>query len=170
VEAARLEKRLAELRVQVADLRDLGGMLPVDPQAELLSKLLSGWVVPSDIGASLAALLAVVIELVSALGPVVLVGYAERTRTLPKAHVTPPNHQADDVMRFMATHIGPAVSNHEITRAELYRAYRSWTPGSEARTRDDFLAVFKISVARLQLPVQKTRDGYGGVALLTGPR
>ena len=74
-----LDRRLSELTVQVRQLRERGAMKAADPQAELLARLTGGRLSPHDIGPGLSLLLAVTIELVSAIGPTVLSSYAEAT-------------------------------------------------------------------------------------------
>ena len=79
VEGARLDQRVADLRRRAQALRERGAGQASDPQAELLARLTHGWLSARDVGPSLALLLACVIELVSAFGPVVLSAYGEAT-------------------------------------------------------------------------------------------
>lgn len=81
LEAQRLERRVDDVRQQVGMLRDRGGTLESDPQAQLISRLSFGRLAVNDIGLGLILLLVIMVELISAFAPIVLHDYANAMRS-----------------------------------------------------------------------------------------
>jgi len=166
VEAVRLDQRIAELRRQAAQLRERGATLSSDPQAELFARLTGGWVSARDVGPGLALLLAVVIELVSAFGPVVLAGYTDAARY--------DSHRLDQLratsaVEYMLERIEPAGKGSAISCDALYADYQSWCErkGTNALSGTAFIVEFDRSRIEHRLEkIQKFGDRYYGVQLL----
>jgi hypothetical protein len=81
VEAQRLEARTVHLRHQVIALRERGGSAAPDPVGEFWAWITRGTVSVKDVGFSLPLAFALMIEMVSAFGPLGIASYAEATRT-----------------------------------------------------------------------------------------
>ena len=64
-----LDREIAKLKEKARELRERGAIKSSDPQAELLASVTGGWLSPRDVDRSLALLLAITIEFVSAFGP-----------------------------------------------------------------------------------------------------
>ncbi len=79
-EAAKLDARAISLRQQVSELRERGGTLPPDPVGQFWAWFTRGFVTVADVGFGLPLFFALMIELVSAFGPLGIVAYAESTR------------------------------------------------------------------------------------------
>ena len=161
IEGARLEERMSELRRRAETLRERGaGQLP-DPQAELLSGLTRGWLAVRDVGPSLALLLAAVIELVSAFGPVVLAAYAEASRD--SGHQREAEASAID---YMLERMEPAEKESVISADALYADYRSWCAAKrrEAVASSSFIQEFDRSRIEHGLAnIQKFGNRYYGI-------
>jgi hypothetical protein len=94
-EATRLEERAAELRRTIDSLRTRGGASAPDPVGEFWAWLTRGFFSVKDVGFGLPLAFAVMIEMVSAFGPLGIVAYAEATR----------GTRARDVSRHVAKHL-----------------------------------------------------------------
>jgi hypothetical protein len=80
-EAATLDTRAVVLRQQVSGLRERGSTLPPDPVGEFWAWITRGFVTVTAVGFGLPLFFALMIELVSAFGPLGIVAFAEATRT-----------------------------------------------------------------------------------------
>jgi hypothetical protein len=107
VEAARLEARLRALRQQVNALRHRGGSAAPDPVGEFWAWLTRGWLSVKDVAFGLPLFFALMIEMVSAFGPVGIAAYAEATRPAPTQ---------TDMARPVATQ--PAIARNVVTQRD----------------------------------------------------
>lgn len=71
-EAQRLDMHIGKLNGQAKQLRDRGGLLVSDPQAQLIARLSLGYIAPGDVALGVVILLVIMVELISAFAPVVL--------------------------------------------------------------------------------------------------
>jgi hypothetical protein len=79
-EKSRRDSRIAQLRLQVRELRERGAGDAADPVAELFAWMSRGLVSVRDVGFGFPVAFALLIELVSAFGPVGIATYAAATR------------------------------------------------------------------------------------------
>jgi len=79
-EAKALEVRLTRLRQQVSDLRERGVSVAPDPVGEFYAWATRGLVSVRDVGFGFPLFFALLIEVVSAFGPITIARYAELTR------------------------------------------------------------------------------------------
>jgi hypothetical protein len=185
VEAVRLETRLAELRPRLDAFRTRGAAQSTDPQAELISRLMFGWISARDIAPGLALLLALVVEVISAFGPVVVAAYADATRVpnlrqigetrtvatgrgLSQQAATRRGAQ-EVVVEYMAERLAPAGENHGIGADEIFGDYIGWCKGKRYASLglDDFLAEFdrKRREHDLEGQIRKFGNRYFGIRL-----
>lgn len=79
-EDGKLEEHATVLRNQIGELRGKGGSLAPDPVGEFWAWLTRGWLTVRAVGFGLPLFFALMIEVVSAFGPLAIVAYAEATR------------------------------------------------------------------------------------------
>jgi hypothetical protein len=186
IEADRLDQRIAGLKERAARLRKGGGTLSADPQAEILSRVTMGLLSPKEVGFGLILLLAMVIELVSAFGPVVLSAYAEATRKTRdgKAIVALEGVATGrDLSRqgaiavpaivdYLAERIEPASTRRGLGADELYADYDVWCvkKGGSACSLEAFIDEFDRVRSEHQLvqTIRKFGTRYYGVQLVAG--
>ena len=72
LEAQRLDERVEEQKNLVSNLRNRGGTLATDPQADLVSRLSFGTIAATDVGLGIVLLLVGMIELISTFAPIIL--------------------------------------------------------------------------------------------------
>jgi hypothetical protein len=186
VEANRLEQRIADLKGRAARLRGAGGTLSADPQAEILARLTLGWLSPKDIGFALVLLLAAVIELVSAFGPVVVTAYAEATRSMRGTEqivAVEGVATGRDVSRkggtaapllldYLAERIEPASTRRGLGADELHTDYEVWCvkKGAWACSVEVFIDEFDRVRSEHQLvqTIRKFGSRYYGIQLVAG--
>ena len=165
VEGARLDQRVTELRQRAQALRERGAGQAPDPQAELVARLTRGWLSTRDVGPSLALLLACVIELVSAFGPVVLAAYAEATTGGGRRR----DNAAVVTVDYMLERIEPGEKGSAISGDMLYADYKRWC----ARNRKKPIAgtAFIVDFDRSRIEhglekIQKFGNRYYGIRLV----
>jgi hypothetical protein len=186
VEADRLDHHIAELRGRVAQFREAGGTLSADPQAEIVARVTMGWLSPKDVGFGLVLLLATVIELVSAFGPVVLTAYAEATRRMRGTNQSVAVEgvaTGRDLSRkavkalpaivdYVAERIEPASTRRGIGAHELYTDYEVWCvdKGAPAHSLEAFIDEFDRVRSDHQLvqTIRKFGSRYYGIQLVAG--
>lgn len=88
VEADRLRSRAAEMRSLIAPLRERGAALPADPVAEIFAWLSGGQLHVHDVSYGFPLVFALLIELISALGPAAIAAFADATRGAGKVSPT----------------------------------------------------------------------------------
>ena len=191
VEAARLEHAIAELRRQVSLLGSRGGAGASDPQAELVARLTLGWVSVVEMGTVLVLLMAVVIEMVSAFGPVVLSVYADTCRRdaqqmeprrdpaprpqdeLPTSACDRPlieHKAAGNVLEYLAERLEPAGGSEALGSEELHADYAGWCQrrGLAAAALEPFTADLDEARAEqgLSESIRKFGSRYFGVRVV----
>jgi hypothetical protein len=162
-----LDRRLSELTGQVRQLRERGAMKLADPQAELLARLTGGRLSPHDIGPGLSLLLAVTIELVSAIGPTVLSSYAEATAS---DDVKQRGKVVGLVIDYLAERVEPASNTDTLSENALYADYAAWCRASDlaALSAGEFVTGFDHLRAENGLgKIRKRKDRYCGIRLAT---
>ena len=187
--AAGLEEAIAGLRLKVDRLRERGGALNADPQAEFLSKLSRRWLSPSDIGLGLILLLAAVLELVSAFGPVILAAYAQTIAKLVPADIDfpciarspsrpgrPTGLTSDDrtvgqVLDYMAERIEPARNAVGLGADDLVADYQAWCRGAGLDALEPEVVISEFDEARhehrLADQIGKFGRRYYGIQFVT---
>jgi hypothetical protein len=80
-EAARLEGRAAALRIEIAGLRERGSASPPDPVGEFYAWATRGFLSARDVGFGFPLFFALMIEIVTAFGPITIVRFAEVSAT-----------------------------------------------------------------------------------------
>jgi hypothetical protein len=186
-ETERLEARARNLREQITTLRDVGGSLPADPVGEFYAWLTGGFVSVRDVGFGFPLFFALLIEMVSAFGPVTIAAYAEATRGHGTDHSAIEHAMASrdaprlaaagygepvesDVVPWLAERAVPAESARGIGLHELYADYATWC-GMHARRAAD-VAVFEDALDHArELPeltgkIRKFGKRYYGIGLV----
>jgi hypothetical protein len=155
-EKSRRDIRVAQLRRQVRELRERGAGDAADPVAELFAWMSRGLVSVRDVGFGFPVAFALLIELVSAFGPVGIATYAAATRgpasgddmaspaTLPQAYVRIEHQATGSVVDFMAEETVPAPETNAIGGHDIHRGYVRWCrgKGSIPLAADAFIAEF----------------------------
>jgi hypothetical protein len=189
IETTRLEERAAELRRTIHSLRSHGGASAPDPVGEFWAWLTRGFFSVKDVGFGLPLAFAVMIEMVSAFGPLGIVAYAEATRATTGRDVS--RHVAKDhdmsgpsatisdsvakrdgvaaVVSYIAERTEPTESAAGIGVEELFADYLAWCmQGRIATLRfKDFTRIFDElrSSPELEGKIKKFGRRYFGIAL-----
>jgi hypothetical protein len=103
VEATRLQERTTMLRQTIASLRDRGGAASPDPVGEFWTWLTRGFFSVRDVGFGLPLAFALMIEMVSAFGPLGIVAYAEATHAASRPDASRHVATVRDTPRMAAT-------------------------------------------------------------------
>jgi hypothetical protein len=182
-EASRRAARVLELRKQAQQLRERGASDAADPVAELFAWMSRGLLSVRDVGFGFPVAFALLIELVSAFGPLGIATYAAATRRPRGATVASPatlaaqpqgrpqiEHQAtSSVVDFVADETVPAPETSAIGSDELHAAYERWCreKGSPALNRDGFTGEFDRlrELPALRGKIRKFGMRYFGIAL-----
>jgi len=183
-EAGRRIARIAELRKHARELRERGGSDAPDPVAELFAWMSRGVLSVRDVGFGFPVAFALLIELVSAFGPIGITTYAAATR--PGARVedlaspaTPAalspgvvrieDHSKGSVVDFVAEETVPAADSTAIGSDELYDRYVKWCrqKGRVALATPAFTAEFDRlrELPALRGKIRKFGARYFGIAL-----
>jgi hypothetical protein len=146
-ESVKLEERATALRRQVTDLRGKGGSLAADPIGEFWAWMTRGWITVRAVGFGLPLFFALMIETVSAFGPLAIAAYAEATRrqspddtTRPVAasratsrivgadhsHAILVETEIGGVVPFMADRTEPTADPAALSIEELHFDYERW--------------------------------------------
>jgi hypothetical protein len=190
-EAARLEGEIATLRQRVATLRRSGNGSAPDPVGEFWAWMTRGWLSVKDVAFGLPLFFAVMVEMVSAFGPVGIAAYAEATRpgatrpamarpgaTEPAAADSGALHRDIDtwkdvglVVQYMAERTEPRATGVALGAGELYRDYRAWCRSAmlNALPEERFLQEFDRVRASPQLAgkIKKFGNRYYGIQLVS---
>jgi hypothetical protein len=182
--ASRRTARIVELRQQARELRDRGAADVADPVAELFAWMSRGLLSVRDVGFGFPVAFALLIELVSAFGPIGIATYAAATRTpvfgdamaspaspaaLSEGIARIEDHSTGSVIDFVAEKTVPTAETSAIGSDELYDAYMLWCRQKGRRT--DTLEAFAAEFDRLrELPalrgkIRKFGSRYFGIAL-----
>jgi len=189
-EAATLDARAASLRQQLSELRERGGTLPPDPVGQFWAWFTRGFVTVADVGFGLPLFFALMIELVSAFGPLGIVAYAESTRgdsdtvsrsvalgrdvsrsgVVRRADATVIEQETGRIVQFMADRTEPTADPAAITIDELHADYEVWclTSGVQPVSREQFTVEFDRvrEVPQLEGKIRKFGNRYYGVRLI----
>jgi len=190
-EAARLRSRMAELHAELRDLRIRGATLPSDPAAELIAWMTRGQLKVRDISFGFPLAFAVLIELISAFGPVAIAAYAESTRcvTVGEKHAAPRQAMASSgvlhltaaslgepgrVMRWMAERTEPASGTAAVWLGQLYGDYEEWCAhcGATSLSAIDFQTEFDRLRGMQEMigAIRKFGNRYYGIRVITQPQ
>lgn len=141
MEHEKLEARAAELRVRVSALREGGALQSPDPVADFYAWISRGILKARDVGFGFPLFFAMLVEAVSAFGPVTIAAYAAASRAEARSgaamravasHDTPRLAMASrralepDILAWMAERATPVGSAHAISLDELHADYVSW--------------------------------------------
>lgn len=189
-EAGRLQSRAAELRDSIAPLRDSGATLPVDPTAELLAWLSGGQIRVHDISFGFPLAFALLIEIISALGPAAIVAFADGTRETGKgsrsateraiasrgvlrpamASFGEPRH----VAQWMAERTEPGAGGPAVLLAHLHADYAAWcaSVGDSDLGSKDFQHAFDLvrDAPEIRGSIRKFGNRYYGIRLVASAR
>ncbi len=183
-EGTRRAARIAELRKQARQLREHGASEPTDPVAELFAWMSRGLLSVRDVGFGFPVAFALLIELVSAFGPLGIATYAAATRRpLGAAAMASPatltaqpqsipqieSQAAGSVVDFVAEETAPAAETNAIGGAQLHAAYERWCQdkGSKALDSDAFTAEFDRlrDLPAVRGKIRKFGSRYFGIGL-----
>jgi len=191
-EANKLEERASSLRGQIITLRERGGSIAPDPIGEFYAWITRGLVSVRDVGFGFPLFFALLIEVVSAFGPLTIAAYAEASRPGAtrsdvglRLGVASSDMQrramagyveAEDghVVVWIAERATPVVGNAAIGIEELYADYAAWC--AERGVRAGSVVFFEAEFDRLRaLPdlagkIRKFGDRYYGVGLVRSDR
>lgn len=192
-EGAKLETSAAALRQQIGDLRHKGGSAAPDPVGEFWAWLTRGWITVRAVGFGLPLFFALMIETVSALGPLAIVAYAEATRRHTSSDMTRPvatgrvAARYDEVKRvdatlietaigqvvpFMADRTEPTTDPAAISIDDLHADYELWCFANALQpfSRDTFASEFDRvrELPQLEGKIRKFSNRYYGIRLLEG--
>jgi hypothetical protein len=191
VELARLEARGATLRQQLNTLRERGSAAAPDPVGEFWAWVTRGLVSVRDVGFGLPLFFALMIEMVSAFGPVGITAYAEVTRrpaarndvagsgalrramagSVTAQHGTiSSEREVGRVVEYMAERTEPTTNPSGLGAEDLYADYGVWCVSNSLRAlaEHEFLEEFDRvrSSPELAGKVQKFGARYFGIALV----
>ena len=144
-------------------LRERGGSVAPDPVGEFYSWLTRGVVSVRDVGFGLPLAFALLIEIVSAFGPITIAGYADATRRDTTGRVRSdsdmtghgpsrpalsalPGGDTGAVLSWIAERAVPTDDNRPVGIEELHRDYVQWSP------------TVPISITRFQRAFDRARD------------
>lgn len=157
-EAATFDARARNLRAEVVALRERGSALPPDPVGEFYAWATRGVLTVRDVGFGFPLFFALLIEIVTAFGPITVVRFAELSATSISTSkncrswpVTSRHVEARPVAGFFAERVDervaawmserarPRIDGGAITLHELHDDYQKWcadqqAPGSDAAT------------------------------------
>lgn len=190
-EAAKLDARATALRQQLHELRELGGTLPPDPVGEFWAWLTRGFVTVTAVGFGMPLFFALMIELVSAFGPLAIVAYAEATRqsglqmstasvatgrdmsrlgVLGRGNAAVIEQETGRIVQFMADRTEPTADPAAVTIDELHADYEVWclNNGLQPLLRDAFATEFDRvrEVPQLEGKIRKFGSRYYGIRLV----
>jgi hypothetical protein len=186
-EARRLEARVTLLRERIVNLRERGGSIAADPVGEFYAWITGGYVSVRDVGFGFPLAFALLIEIVSAFGPVTIAGYADATRRVTVRHVGPEPDMARHsqsgpaltdgrgevgaVLSWIAERATPTNDNRALGIEELHHGFVVWSRGKPVLL-DRFQCAFDCArgVPELAGKIRKFGDRYYGIALRDSSR
>jgi hypothetical protein len=190
-ESAKLELRATDVRQQIAKLRGTGGSLAPDPVGLFWEWLTRGWITVRAVGFGLPLFFALMIETVSAFGPLAIAAYAEATRRQPAndttrhvaarraasrygevSHADAPVIELEigHVVQFMADRTEPTADPAAIAIEELHIDYVRWCDANALQpfSRDAFTTEFDRvrELPQLEGKIRKFGSRYYGIRLI----
>jgi hypothetical protein len=192
-ESTKLEGRATALRQQVSDLRAKGGSVAPDPVGEFWEWITRGFVTVRAVGFGLPLFFALMIETVSAFGPLAIVAYAEATRRQSsndmtrsvapsraeprvverdRNDVTLIESEIGGIVPFMAERTEPTADPAAVSIEELHADYERWcsTKSLRALTHEAFATEFDRvrELPQLEGKIRKFGSRYYGIRLIEG--
>jgi hypothetical protein len=144
-EAARLQERARALRLEIARLRDAGSASPPDPVGEFYAWATRGLLSVRDVGFGFPLFFALMIEVVTAFGPVTVVRFAELSAASTTGSTTGATWRAatdhvearpaiglladgleDRVAVWMSARATPRSDGGATTLGDLHRDFDAW--------------------------------------------
>jgi hypothetical protein len=190
-ESTKLEGRATALRQQVSDLRLKGGSVAPDPVGEFWEWITRGFVTVRAVGFGLPLFFALMIETVSAFGPLAIVAYAEATRRQSSddmtrsvapgragprvvepdgSNVTLIESELGGIVSFMAERTEPTADPAAVSNEELHAHYELWCTTKSLRplSREAFGAEFDRvrELPQLEGKIRKFGTRYYGIRLI----
>ena len=183
VERKERDGRAKELRSRIASLRDTGAGEAADPVAEMFAWLSRGLLSVRDVGFGFPVAFGLLIEMVSAFGPIGVATYASATRSIGSsvvvaspASLTRPDvapllagRSAGSVIDFMSEQTEPASESVAIGGHQLHEAYVRWSgdKGQTALRVEDFITEFDRlrDLPELRGEIRKFGSRYFGISL-----
>jgi hypothetical protein len=190
-ESDALEPRLAHLRAELTEMRAAGSAGAPDPVGEFYAWATRGLLSVRDVGFGFPLFFALLIEVVTAFGPITLARYVEVTRPKPvdadvlaapasagRGQLRPapvltvePVHGA--VAEWMAARTAPAGSAAAVSAEALYRDYQMWCSDQALAPlpAEPFGSEFERlrSLPELAGKIRRFGDRYYGMRLLQPP-
>jgi hypothetical protein len=185
-ESKSLEQRIATLRQQVAGMRKRGASDAPDPVGEFYAWATRGLLSVRDVGFGFPLFFALLIEVVSAFGPITIARYAELTRhptAKPDMSAMPAMasygrprpaltfaQKAEHVVEWMAARATPAPDASAVAVEALHGDYQDWA--SEIGRPQMTVQVFRNEFDRVrEMPelagkIRKFGDRYYGIRLV----
>lgn len=184
LETNKLEDRASALRAQITTLRGRGGSLAPDPLAEFYAWITRGFVSVRDVGFGFPLFFALLVEVVSAFGPLTIAAYAEATRegtgaaepamagTDALRHAAAGYDEREDgnVIAWVAARAVPVAGNRAIAIDDLHADYALWCADNALRAAS--IALFEAEFNRVRgLPelagkIRKFGGRYYGIGLV----
>jgi hypothetical protein len=190
-ESAKLELRATDTRQQIAKLRGMGGSLAPDPVGLFWEWLTSGWITVRAVGFGLPLFFALMIETVSAFGPLTIAAYAEATRRQSsddtsrgvaarramsrvgessRTNATILEPEIGQIVQYMAERTEPTTEHAAISIEELHADYAHWCNMNalHSLSRDAFTTEFDRirEVPQLEGKIRKFGSRYYGIRLI----
>jgi hypothetical protein len=190
-ESVKLGQRATALRNQITKLRDTGGSQAPDPVGLFWEWFTRGWITVRAVGFGLPLFFAMMIETVSAFGPLAIVAYAEATRRQSSSDMTrvvaarraePRSDDSDradipliateigQIVPFIAERTEPTAGPAAVSTDELYADYELWcrTKTLRAFSREVFASEFDgvRELPQLQHTIRKFGNRYYGIRLI----
>jgi hypothetical protein len=192
-EGTKLDNRARTLRQQIAELRAKGGSAAPDPVGEFWAWITRGWITVRAVGFGLPLFFALMIETVSAFGPLAIVAYAEATRrqspddaTRPVAAGRAPSRivesrhsdavlietEVGGIVPFMADRTEPTADPAALSIEELHADYERWCVANALRAlpQEAFAGEFERvrALPQLEGKIRKFGSRYYGIRLIEG--
>jgi len=187
--AAELESQRQRLRRELVRLREGGGSIPADPVAELFAWVSRGQLSVRDISFGFPLVFALLVELVSALGPAGVVAYAEATHAVGDQEASKTQrdiarhgglrrgevwHESErsSLVAWLAERAAPSDDAAAISMNELHADYEAWcarkrlTPLRRDAFAEDFDAVR--DMPEMTGKIRKFGTRYYGIRLVEG--
>ena len=186
-EAQKLAARASILRAQVVNMREDDASLAPDPVGEFYAWISGGVVSVRDVGFGFPLFFALLIEIVSAFGPITIAAYADASRSASAdSHLAPEPAAAGhvslqpasaglsassegEVVSWIAERAAPTDATDAITLQELHGDYECWCAGWKCRARS--IAQFEQELDHVRgLPelagkIRKFGNRYYGIQL-----